>query len=121
VRSEHIRARIERAQRDLADADRRLRETVHLRAIVAQLDDFAARVSAGLDNLSWLERRTIIRTLVAKIEIDETAATIVYRLPSTQRAPERPSDAEPSDNNGSTSDGDERCRLRSRRQRCVTA
>ncbi len=70
-RSEAIRARVERARRDLADAEHRLRDAVHLCEVVARLDDFAARVRQGLDTLSWLERRTIIRTLVAKIEIDE--------------------------------------------------
>ena len=121
VRSEAVRARIERAQRDVVDAEQRLRETVQLRAIVTHLDDFAARVSAGLDKLSWTERRTIIRTLVDKIGIDETAATVVYRLPSLGRTPtprsdrSPPSDAAPGNGDGAM------CRLRSYSRRCVTA
>ena len=87
VRSDAVRARIERARRDLDDADRKLRETVHLRAVVTQLEEFAARVRKGLDTVSWHDKRHIIRTLVAKVELDETGATVVYRLPSTEPAP----------------------------------
>ncbi|HEY3961685.1 MAG TPA: recombinase family protein, partial [Gaiellaceae bacterium] len=43
TRSDTVRVRIERARRDLADAEQRLGETAALRAIVTRLDDFAAR------------------------------------------------------------------------------
>jgi hypothetical protein len=119
-RSDTVRARSERAQRELADAETRLRETVQLRAIVTQLDDFAARVRARLDALSWLEKRTIIRTLVAKIDIDEKGATIVYRLPSAERTPP-PSRANPPSEGTSDQDNRTRCLLRKQRGGLVTA
>jgi site-specific DNA recombinase len=118
-RSDTVRARSERAQRELADAETRLRETVQLRAIVTQLDDFAARVRARLDALSWLERRTILRTLVAKIDIDEKGATIVYRLPSAERTPP-PSGANPPSDGTSDQDNRTSCLLRKQRGRLVT-
>jgi site-specific DNA recombinase len=67
TRRNAIRVRIDCARRELADAGRRLRETTTLRAIITRLDDFAARVRAGLDALSWIERRQNIRTLVRLI------------------------------------------------------
>ena len=106
ARSQVVRARIARAQSDVTDADRKLRETVHLRAVITQLEDFAARVRQGLDTVSWLERRHIIRTLVAKVEIDHDGATIVYRLPSAEPTP----GAEPLGGEGSTRGGS--CQLR---------
>ena len=109
VRSEAVRARIAKAQTDVVDADRKLRETVNLRAVVTQLEDFAARVRTGLDTVSWLERRHIIRTLVAKVEIDEDGATIVYRLPSAEATPS--AEPEPSRGGDSTGEG-ESCQLR---------
>ena len=112
VRSEAVRARIAKAQSDVVDADRKLRETVNLRAVVTQLEDFAARVRTGLDTVSWLERRHIIRTLVAKVEIDEAGATIVYRLPSAEPIPS--ADPEPSRGRGSTGEA-KSCQLRGRR------
>jgi site-specific DNA recombinase len=118
-RSDTVRARSERAQRELADAETRLRETVQLRAIVTQLDDFAARVRARLDALSWLEKRTILRTLVAKIDIDEKGATIVYRLPSAERTPP-PSRANPPSEGTSDQDNRTRCLLRKQRGGLVT-
>jgi len=59
-RSEAVRARITTAQTDVADADRKLRDTVHLRAVITQLEDFAVRVRNGLGNLSWSEERVRI-------------------------------------------------------------
>jgi site-specific DNA recombinase len=120
ARSESLRARIERARRELADAEQRLRETVALRAIVARVDDFAARVRAGLDALSWIERQQIIRTLVAKIEIDDSGATIVYRLPSTERTPTPPSHPGSGGEGDSGGDPGANCRLRSRRLERLT-
>jgi site-specific DNA recombinase len=121
TRSDAVRARIEHARRELVDAERRLRETTTMRAIITRLDDFAARVRTGLDGLSWTERRQIIRTLVAKIDIGETAATIVYRLPSTERLAAPPSGSDRGGSEGgSKGDPAPNCRLRSQRQRHVT-
>lgn len=81
TRSNALRARIERTRRELVDVERKIHETVRLRAVATHLESFATRVQCKLEALSWIERRQIIRTLVAKIEIDETGATVVYRLP----------------------------------------
>ncbi len=83
-RSEAVRARIESARREVTEADQKLRQTIQLRAVITQVEDFAAHVRKGLHSLSWLERRHIIRTLVAKVEIDTAGATIVYRVPSAE-------------------------------------
>jgi site-specific DNA recombinase len=106
VRSETVRARVDRARRDLAEAEQKLHETVHLRSVITQLDAFAARVRRGLDRLSWSERQHIIRTLVAQVDIDENGATVVYRLPP---ASSTPSGGVPG------GDGSKSCQLRERR------
>ena len=110
ARSDAVRARIKAAQGEVTDADRALRETVHLRAVITQLEDFGSRVRKGLDAVSWLERRHIIRTLVAKVEIDATGATIVYRLPSAEPAAD--GGAEPPPNGGGSTGRRESCQLR---------
>jgi hypothetical protein len=69
-------------------ANEKLRETIQLRAVVTRLEDFAARVRKGLDQLSWEDRRRIVRTVVSRVVIDEEGATIVYRLPSVDPGPE---------------------------------
>ena len=88
TRSDKVRARIERLRGTSSSMPsdgfaRRLRcvRSSH------RLGDFTARVRTGpINELSWTERRQIIRTLVTKIDIGESAATIVYCLPSTERA-----------------------------------
>jgi site-specific DNA recombinase len=90
LRSEAVRDRIERSRCELVDAERRLQETVNLRAVITRIEDFAARIRDGLDGLSWAERQHLIRTLVAKVEIDEVGATVTYRL-SGAEPPDRAS------------------------------
>jgi len=87
TRTEAIRARIARAQADVEKANEKLRETIQLRAVVTRIEDFAARVRRGLDQLSWEDRRRIVRTVVSRVVIDEEGATIVYRLPSVDPGP----------------------------------
>jgi site-specific DNA recombinase len=94
-RSERLRGRIQQAREALQKAEETLTETVTLQAVVSRLQDFAARVRHGLDQLSWHERRQLIRTLVARVEIDSEGATVVYRLPST--APSSAPNGEPPD------------------------
>lgn len=89
-RTERIRTRIRTAQADLENAETDLTETVELAAIVGRLNDFAAQVRAGLHRLDWQARRQLIRTLVSRIEIDESSATVVYRVPGTSPAVSAP-------------------------------
>jgi len=77
---------VDSARQELAKVEQQLRETVQLRAVVIRLDEFAARVRSGLDKAPWHERRHIVRTLVAKVEIDDSGATVVYRLPAAHGA-----------------------------------
>ena len=86
VRSTRIRTRIEQARKDVGEAEARLTETIELRAIVGKLEAFGDRVAEGLENTSWLERRNLVRTLVARVEIHPDGATIVYRVPSVDRS-----------------------------------
>ena len=87
ARSERIKARRQQARRDLEEAEQRLAETVTLQTVAGRLQDFAERVKHGLDRLDWQERRQLIRTLVARVEVDDEGATVVYRLPSASSAP----------------------------------
>src|SRR6185437_147162 len=87
-RIERLRPRIQRAREELNKAEQRLTEIVTLRAVSGRLEDFATRVRHGLERLSWHERRQLIRALVARVEIDDEGATVVYRVPSTAPSPE---------------------------------
>jgi site-specific DNA recombinase len=83
LRSNRVKAQLQHAHQSLNEAEDRLHQTVTLRAITTRLEDFAERVKQGLERLDWNERRHLIRTLVAKVEIDDEGATVIYRLPPT--------------------------------------
>jgi site-specific DNA recombinase len=86
-RSDRVRSRIQKAKENLDHAERVLSQSVELTAVAARLSDFARNVKIGLDSLTWLQRRQLIRTLVARVEIDEEGANIVYRVPSARTDP----------------------------------
>ena len=64
--------------RQLADAEALQHE---LRLMIGRLEDFAAQVEEGLETADWLTRRTIIRTLVSRVEIDHAKVNVVFRVP----------------------------------------
>jgi site-specific DNA recombinase len=86
-RNDRVRARIRRAHEDLQRADADLSHTVEITAIAGKLSLFADQVRDGIEGLDWIGRRHMIRTLVAKIEIDEDGATVVYRVPGIGQDP----------------------------------
>jgi len=51
-----------------------------LRLVIGQLEEFARRVSDGLQGSDWLTRREIIRALVKRVEIEHQEVRIVYRV-----------------------------------------
>jgi site-specific DNA recombinase len=124
ARTDRVRARIGHARKEVEEADANLARTIEMRAVIARLDSFGERVRAGLSTLDWLERRQLIRTLVARVEIQPDGATIVYRIPGIElpgssgpRAPTDSNDstaAEPS-GVGAEAAGIRNCQLRGRR------
>ena len=52
----------------------------HLQLAITRLEEFAGKVSDGLESTDWAKRREIIRALVKQIEIDGESVKIVYRL-----------------------------------------
>jgi site-specific DNA recombinase len=98
-RSKRLKMHLQQARQHLAAAEEKLAENITLKAVVDRLEDFAGHVKRGLDRLSWNERRQLIRTLVARVEIDEEGATVLYRLPSMV-PPAGPAGAEPTNSSG---------------------
>jgi site-specific DNA recombinase len=66
---------------DTANADR------ELSLVINRLEDYSAKVAQGLDRLDWIGKRTIIHTLVRRIEIDHDGIEVVFRVPSTSTSP----------------------------------
>ncbi len=51
-----------------------------LRLIIGRLEEFAQKVSNGLEQASWDTQREIIRTLVKRVEVDEEQVNVVFRV-----------------------------------------
>ena len=54
-----------------------------LRLILGQLETFAAKVNAGLQQADFSTRREIIRALVKRVEVDEQQIRVVFRVGPT--------------------------------------
>jgi site-specific DNA recombinase len=78
VRQRQRLASLDEQVHQLADAASLQRE---LRLLIGRLEDFAAQVEDGLEAADWLTRREIIRTLVSRVEIDNTQVNVVFRVP----------------------------------------
>jgi len=83
MRSQRVRKQIEQSQKELQNAEKRVKDTAELHTVINRLEKFAAQIDSRLDELSWEERRQLIRILVARVEMDEQGATIVYRVPGS--------------------------------------
>src|SRR5262249_602126 len=64
-------------------AAREALETEHdLALVISRLEDFSAKVTTSLDNLDRFAMQDIIRTVVRRIEIDESRIEVIFRVPS---------------------------------------
>jgi site-specific DNA recombinase len=71
-------AQLEQRRQMVAEAAGAERE---LTLIIGRLEEFAAKIGAGLDGLDWSGRQAIIRALVRRIEIDGDQIEIIFRVP----------------------------------------
>jgi site-specific DNA recombinase len=78
-----ITAARERLTRLEAEHRQRIGEAAQeaeLRLVIGRLEEFAKRVSHGLQEPDWDTRREVVRALVKKVEVDEQEVRIVYRV-----------------------------------------
>ena len=78
-----IRDRSARLARLEGEADRLEGEEAalqQLRLVIGRLEDFARQIESGLDSMDEGERRELIRTLVKRVEIDESEVTVTFRV-----------------------------------------
>ena len=59
-----------------------------LRLIISRLEDFAARVKDGLEQVDWATQRELIRTLVKQVEIEQGQVNVVFRVGPSPSTPE---------------------------------
>jgi site-specific DNA recombinase len=76
-----LKARVAQLQQRQEDAAETAKAERELTLVTGQLEDFAAKVRAGLYTLDWHGTRDVIRTLVRRIEIDGDHIEVVFRVP----------------------------------------
>src|SRR5208337_39978 len=59
-----------------------------LSLIISRMEDFAEKVVKGLDNLDCDGKREIVRTVVRRIEIDQSNVEVIFRVPPNGGSPE---------------------------------
>jgi site-specific DNA recombinase len=89
-----LRQRVSQIQTQQKNAVETITAERELSLVISRLEDFAAKVSNGLDQLDWLGRRDLIRTVVRRIEINRDSLHVVFRVPPPGR-PQPPGATQP--------------------------
>jgi site-specific DNA recombinase len=76
-----LKARVSRLQEQRQAATEAAAAERELTLVIGRLEDFAAKVRRGLDDLDWSGMRDLIRALVRRVEIDGTRVEVVFRVP----------------------------------------
>ena len=87
IDKQEFQPRVERSKEKLQKVEQTLRALAEQEAqqqelclVVRYLEDFAQRVTAGLEQADWSRRRELIRTLVKRVEIGAEAVNVVFRV-----------------------------------------
>jgi site-specific DNA recombinase len=98
------RARLARLQQDAQALAAEQTRSQQLRLVIGDWEAFAHRIRDGLGALDWATRREIIRTVVKRVEVDDDAIHVVYRVSPSPSEP-RPIPGVRQDCTRSPSDG----------------
>lgn len=53
---------------------------VNLQLVIGRLEEFSTKVTTGLEQLDWIGRRELIRTLVKRVEIGQDSVNVIFRV-----------------------------------------
>jgi site-specific DNA recombinase len=72
--------RIVALEHELAEARAVADQQQELRLVIGRLEEFATTVRDNLDQVEWETKRTIIRTLVKRVELDLDEIRVIFRI-----------------------------------------
>jgi site-specific DNA recombinase len=81
-RMDRLRERRHALERQQQEYDEAAVSKAELQLIIGRLEDFAAKVRLGLDEMDFSRQRELIRTLVKRVEIDREQVNVVFRVES---------------------------------------
>ena len=79
-RIRRFKERLQALESQANDVREESHRQAELQLIIGRLEEFGAKVAAGLEHLDWSGRRELIRTLVKRIEIDRDRVNVVFRV-----------------------------------------
>jgi len=79
-RIRELRQRLAKLEGDAAALKDAAEQTRSLHLVIGKLETFAEMVGDRLETADWDTRRTLIRTLVRRIEIDDEAVRVIFRI-----------------------------------------
>jgi site-specific DNA recombinase len=75
-----LRRRIIKLETEAADLHHAAEQVRSLQMVIGKLSLFADKVRERLDSADWSTKRDLIRTLVKRIEVDDTAVRVIFRV-----------------------------------------
>jgi site-specific DNA recombinase len=88
VETSEFEPRIKRLKERLAKLDaewhqlaQEIKEHDELRLVYSRFEDFADQINQSLTQANWKQRREVLRALVKRVEVDNEAVRIVYKVP----------------------------------------
>jgi site-specific DNA recombinase len=79
-RIRHLKERLQALQKQTEQRRVQAQQQAELQVVMSRLEEFSAKVTAGLEQLDWHGRRELIRTLVKRVEIDRERINVVSRV-----------------------------------------
>jgi site-specific DNA recombinase len=94
IEKREFEPRIKKAKERLASIEAQVEQRAdevslknQLQLVIGKLEDFAARVRAGLETADWSTRRDLVRALIKRIDIDKEQINVVFRVSPETFAP----------------------------------
>jgi site-specific DNA recombinase len=72
--------RLTQLQEEQAKLLIRANEQEELRSVINHLDEFAKKLTDGIEKLSWSDKREVIRALVKRVEVGKEEVRVVYKI-----------------------------------------
>ena len=72
--------RLTQLQEEQAKLLIRANEQEELRSVINHLDEFAKKLTDGIEKLSWNDKREVIRALVKRVEVGKEEVRVVYKI-----------------------------------------
>jgi site-specific DNA recombinase len=80
-RMRRLKARLAKLEAELRVLTEQAEQEDELRVVCRRLEDFAEHMQTGLTNADGEQKRTILRALLKRVEVDKDTLRLVYRVP----------------------------------------